>query len=48
MKRKNVLITGIALFFFFQPHNKAKPVLIGTIKVGDYVTFGSYYGELIL
>lgn len=43
-----VLIIGIALFFYFQPDKNAKPVLIGTIKVGDYVTFGSYYGEPIL
>lgn len=56
MKRKIVLITGIvamliigiAFFFFFRPEKKTKPVLTGTIKVGDYVTFGSYYGEPIL
>lgn len=43
-----VLILGIALLIFFMPGKEEKPVLIGTIKVGDYVTFGSYYGEPIL
>jgi hypothetical protein len=43
-----VLILAIALLLFFKPLKQAKPVLIGTIKIGDYVTFGSYYGEPIL
>ncbi|MBN1775609.1 MAG: hypothetical protein JW817_04000 [Clostridiales bacterium] len=43
-----VLIVGIALFFFFRSRGEETSFTADTIKVGDYVLFGSYNDEPIL
>jgi hypothetical protein len=43
-----VLIVGITLFFFFRSRGEETSFTADTIKVGDYVLFGSYNDEPIL